>query len=255
MSSERAALDLDLWRSWDRGGRTPELMEPLLDQFTPLLESQVRRYVGHVNIPDSALRAEFEDQFAKAARSFDPNRGVQLSTHVVNHLRGARRFVVQHQNMGRIPEHQINKIHQLTSAVHELQDELGRVPDHYALASRLNWSPTQIKRLRSGLRKDLLSSQFQASVGVLTPSRWETLKMLLPAELGERQKFVFKHTVGLPGAPILRAQEIARRLKVSPATVSKDRADIAKKLERYLTPTSLSPTPHLLEYDGGEEDD
>ena len=128
--SERADQDLELWRKWQAGGRKPQDLEPLLDRFEPVIQSHLRQYAGHVNVPEPAIRADLENRFVQAVRSFDPSKGAQLATHVNWHLKGVHGFVAQHQNLGRIPEGQISKIRELTAAVHTLQDQLGRVPDN-----------------------------------------------------------------------------------------------------------------------------
>lgn len=231
--SSRADQDFYLWKQWDTQGRRPEAMEPLLDAFEPLLQSHLRRYAGKVNIPDATLRADLENRFAKALKGYDPSRGTQLSTHVNWHLKGLHGFVTQHQNLARIPESQISRIRELTTVTNQMQEALGKVPDDVALASRMNWSPTQVKKLRRSLRKDLQSTAFEVPVGTVTPSRWEDIKGLLPEELSKREQFVFKHTTGSGGARILQAQDIARRLGVSNAAVSRDRENIARRIESY----------------------
>lgn len=230
--SEQAGQDLELWRKWQAGGRKPTDLEPLLDQFEPVIQSQLRRYAGHVNVPEPAIRADLENRFVQAARTYDPDRGAQLATHVNWHLKGVHGFVAQHQNLGRIPESQIPRIRELTSAVHTLQDQLGRVPDNAALASRLNWSPTQVAKLRRSLRKDLLAPALQVPVGSIIPSAWEALKALLPAELAPKEKFVFQHTTGAGGATIMQAQQMAKKLHVSNAAISRIRARIADTIEQ-----------------------
>lgn len=255
MATGTSQQDLETWSAWDRSGRTPDAMEPLLDRFEPMIEQHYRRYAGHVNIPDVAVRADLENRFAQAVRSYRPEMGTQLGTHVWTHLKGVHRFVTQHQNMARIPENQVGRIGQMTAAVHELQEDLGRVPDNVALASRMNWSPTQVKRLRRSLRRDLSSAQFQTPVGTIMPSRWEAIKRLLPAELTPEQKFVFQHTTGAGGSPILQAQEIARRLRKSNAAVSRIRADIANRLEQYGVLSPAAPIMPLTPGDFGDGED
>lgn len=252
--TERASQDLDLWKAWQAGGRKPDDLEPLMDRFEPVLQSHLRRYAGHVNIPTPAIQADLENRFVQAVRSFDPGRGAQLATHVNWHLKGVHGFVTQHQNLARIPENQLSRIREMTSAIHNLQDDLGKVPDNAALASRLKWSPTQVAKLRRSLRKDLLTSGFQVPVGVLEPSRWESIKSLLPAELDKKEKFVFEHTTGAGGAPIMQAQEMAKRLNVSNASISRMRAEIAKKIENYGQIGSI-PSGQLSPFEPDREED
>lgn len=234
--TEKAEKDLVLWRQWDTGGQKSGDLEPLLDAFEPVINSHLRRYAGHVNIPEPTIHADLENRFVRALQTFDPNRGAQLATHVNWHLKGVHGFVAQHQNIARIPEHQLSKIKDLTAAVHEAQEELGKVPDNAVLASRLNWSPTQVKKLRRSLRKDLLAPAFQVPIGGIVPSRWEEMKSLLPAELSPKEKFVFEHTLGIGKKPVIKAIDMAKRLHTSNAGISRLRSAVAKKIEMYGAP-------------------
>jgi len=242
----RSDQDFELWKRWKDRGEKPDDMEPLLDQFEPMIGQQLGRYAGKVNIPDTAIRADLENRFVTAVRTYDPNRGTQLGTHVGWHLKGVHRFVTKNQNLGRIPENQISRIGELTAATHILQDELGKVPDNAAVAAKMKWSPAQVKKLRRALRKDLLTTGFEAPVGSITPSRWDAVQHLIPSELDEREQYIFRHTTGAGGAKVMQAQEIAKRLGVSNAAVSRARAAVAKKIEQYSPlqaqlPSGLTP--------------
>ena len=46
-------------------------------------------------------------------------------------------------------------------------------------------------------------------------------------------KVVFAHTVGYKGAPILTGQQLAEKLKVSPARVQALRTEVAGQMQRY----------------------
>lgn len=226
--SSRSDIDLSLWRQWDLGGRRPDDMEPLLDQFEPVIQSHLHKYTGKVNIPTPSIRADLENRFAQALGTFDPNKGVQLSTHVNWNLKGTHGFIVQNQNIGRIPENQIARLREYTTTVGQLQEDLGKMPDDTVVASKMHWSPTQVKRLRRSLRKDLSTSNFEVPIGGVTPTRWDAIKQLLPSELSPQERFVFKHTVG---SKPMQAQAMARALRVSNAAVSRIRARVAKRIE------------------------
>jgi hypothetical protein len=255
--TERADQDLVLWRQWDAQGRKPDDLEPLLDKFEPVIHTQLRRYAGHVNVPEPTIHADLENRFIQALQSFDPNRGAQLATHVNWHLKGVHGFVAQHQNIARIPENQLSRIKDLTAAIHEAQEELGKVPDNAALASKLHWSPTQVGKLRRSLRKDLLAPQFEVPIGAIAPSRWESMKSLLPAELSPQEKFVFEHTTGAGGAPIMQAQQMAKKLRMSNAGISRLRASVAKRLESYgvTGPVGVRAITAFGDTDGESEED
>ena len=71
-----------------------------------------------------------------------------------------------------------------------------------------------------------------------------------PTELMQvTQMFVFKHTTGAGGARVLQAQDIAKKLHTSNASISRIRADLASKLEQYGV---LAPASHVLPEAGGQ---
>lgn len=255
MTTDRSQKDLDLWQHWTSGGRKPDDLEPLLDQFEPVLQSHLRQYSGKVNIPEPTIRADLENRFAKAVKTYDPGKGTQLATHVNWHLRGTHGFIVQNQNLGRIPENQVSKIRQYVTTSHQLQERLGGLPDDVAVASKMNWSPTQVKKLRRGMRRDLTTAAFDVPIGGVTPSRWNEIKELLPGELDDKEKYVFRHTVGVGGAKLIPAQDMAKHLGVSGAAISRARAAVARKLEKYI-PSGI-PMGRLVPSmgDGDEEGD
>src|SRR5258708_3691297 len=84
---ETQKAELDLWHHWNNNGRKPKNLKPLMDSFKPLLEKQSRVWKNKVEIPTSAIDAEFKRHAVDACKTYDPNRGVLLSTWVQGRLR------------------------------------------------------------------------------------------------------------------------------------------------------------------------
>lgn len=227
--------DLQLWRSWEEGGKKPDDLEPLLSNLDPLINSHVSIYSGKVNIPPDALQAKAEELALQAINSYDPGHGTQLSTHVAWHLRGLNRFATQYQNPARIPQHQTHKIQELLSARDKYISDFGRPPTDYVLAKKLRWSPRQVSSLQKGLtRKALDPGLFQVGdPRTYQPSRVMEVLSLLPKQLKGREKKVFEGTYGL-GQPERTTTQMARQLHTSPATISRIKKRIAGTIQQYL---------------------
>jgi len=231
-----AAEDLHLWQSWVDGGHQPDDLEPLLHKLDPLIHSQVSVYAGQVNIPPDALQAKAEELTMHSLRTFDPRKETQLSTHVFWGLRGLNRYVASYQNPARIPQHQTHKIQELLAARDTLTSELGRPPTDYALARKMNWSPTQVHKLQEGLKRKALDPNLfpTGDPRSYQPSRLAEVMDLLPPELDTKQKFVFESTYGVGGSPQLTSTQMAKRLKISPASLSRLKKGIANTIQKYL---------------------
>lgn len=235
MAGEVAQHDLDLWHVWNKGGRHPDDLEPLLLRLDPLISHQVHQYEGKVNIPPEALRSKAEDLAIHGITTFEPGKEVQLSTHVAWQLRGLNRFVTTYQNPARIPQHQIHHIQDLLAIRDKMTGELGRPPTDYALARKMHWSPRQVASLQKGLTRRVLDPELFAlnDPRSFTPSRFQEVLDLLPSQLNPREKFVLQSTYGV-GQPERTPTQIARKLNVSPATVSRLRKSVADQITHYL---------------------
>jgi len=233
--SDKKAREIEMWRKWKAGGMRPEDLQPLLRSFRPLIQSKVNVYKGKVKmIPDSAIEAEFQLRFVEALRSYDPSKGSALSTYVYRYLDKAKRFIVENQNIGRIPENRIYKIKQFTTARDELADELGRPPTVKDLKQRLGWPEKELDRMESELRNDLMTQGFEEDPYALVPSKSEEVLRLFKYELSGKEKDVYEHLTGYGKPQITSTAQIAKKVGIPDYQVSRIKNSIQKKLKRYL---------------------
>ena len=226
--------ELELWRAWKDGGMKSEDLKPLLKSFKPMIRSKVNVYKGKVKmIPDSAIESEFQLRFVDALRSYNPDKG-SLGTYVYRYLDKAKRFIVENQNIGRIPENRIYKIKLFTNARDELSEELGRPPTTKELSGRLRWSLAETDRMESELRNDLVAQGFEEDPYTFTPSKSEEVLRLFKYELTGNERAVYEHLTGLGRKKITSTGEIAKELGMPDYRVSRLKTAIHKKLKRYL---------------------
>lgn len=229
--------DYELWVEWQESGKRPDKLKPLLDQLKPLIESRQAQFRQLESIPQSAVKAELHRQTLKALETYDPSRNVPLSVHVYNNLKGANKFVYDYQNIGRIPAARARKVGDFQSAFKELEEQLGRPPTSVELADKLGWPISEVSRMTTQLRRDLLpiegSSAEQVTSNMIPPVR--EVMDLLPYELDPFEQAVYEYTFGYGGKPVLETKDIAKVLKTSSAKVYRAKTNIAKKMDSYLS--------------------
>lgn len=232
-AADRAEKDMQLWNQWQQGGKKPEDLEPLMKQIDPLVRRASNVYAGKVNIPKSAIHAEFQIQAMNAFNTFNPNRGASLGTHVTWQLKKGKRFISTYQNIGRIPETRIHSITTFKNARDELQDQLGREPAAHEIADRLKWPVNQVSAMELELRKEVPTSTLQADMSSIKPSREAEVLRLIQYDLSPEEKVVYEHLLGVNGKPQLKPGEIAMRLNMSPSKVSRIKDSIGSKVKKY----------------------
>ena len=229
----RAQKDFELWDQWKQGGKQETDMNNLLKQMDPLIRRASNVYSGKVNIPKSAIRAEFQIQAIKAFDKYDPNRGAALGTYLTWQLKKGKRFISTYQNLGRIPETRIHHITTFQNERDRLQDKLGREPSAMEIADRLKWPVTQVTAMEQELRKEVPMSTLQGDMTSIKPSKEAEMIRLLQYELAPQEKLVYEYLLGINGKPQLKPGQIASKLNMTPSKVSRIKTSIGDKAQRY----------------------
>lgn len=230
----RAKKDLELWQKWNDGGKKEDDLEDLMKQMDPLIRKQTNVYAGKVNIPSSAIRAEFQIQAMKAFNTYDPKRGAQLNTHLNWQLKRGKRFITTYQNIGRIPETRAYKITEFQNTRDALSDRLGREPSAHELADKLKWPINQVTSMELDLRREVPTSALQADASSLKPSKEAEVIRLLQYDLTSQEKLVYEYLLGLNGKPQLKPGQISRKMNIPASKVSRIKNSIGKKASKYI---------------------
>jgi DNA-directed RNA polymerase specialized sigma subunit len=231
--------EVAMWRAWkssgpDRKSRSPKALQPLLKSFRPLINSRISVYRGKLKmVPDSTIEAEFNLRFVDALESYDPAKG-SLGTYVYRYLDKAKRFIVENQNIGRIPENRAYKIRLYTSTRDDLADDLGRIPTEKELADQLGWDGAEVARMDSELRNDLVSQGFEEDPYSFTPSEEEETLRLFKYELVGEEREVYERLTGLGRPQVTSTGEIAKQMGIPDYKVSRIKQTIQGKLKRYI---------------------
>lgn len=226
-----SAADLDLWHQHRKGDR--EATNKLLGRLSPHIDSRVSLY-RDVPIPQPAIRGYATRVALHALDTYDPKAGAALPTHVVNRLQRVSRFVNQHKNVARIPEHRVLRVGTYQSVHSSLQAQLGRHPSVEELADELGWTHREVQTMGRSLRSDLAASMMPDSVEGRIKGRGTETMHFVRGGLTPQEKEAFDHLWGFGGKPQLSVADIARRTGLSTDRVYRLRRESAQEIQRNL---------------------
>jgi DNA-directed RNA polymerase specialized sigma subunit len=234
-ASTVAKKDVQMWHEWNNNGRTTEDSEKLLKQVDPVIRRATNVYSGKVNIPKTAIRAEFQIQALKAFEKYDPNKGVQLNTFLTGQLKSGQRFITTYQNVGHIPETRIYKITEFNTAKDVLKDKLGREPSAIEMADHLKWPIREVSALElETSRREIPLSTLEADMSSIKPSEEAETLRLLQYDLDPEERAVYEYLVGMNGKPQLSPGQISQKMGISQSKISRIRTNISNKAQRYM---------------------
>ena len=232
--TERSDRDLQLWHEWDKGGRQPKDLAPLLGAFRPMIKYHTNQYSNNVEIPPAAIQAEFTKQFVQAVKTYNPSRGAALGSWVGLQMKKGQRWIIQRQNTVRIAENIATKITDYNNTITQLTTSLGRPPNDLEIAEKMGLTVMAVGRIRKQQRKDLIGSSFLQDPSNNAYSEEKAILKMLPYDLTPDELFVYEHLRGLNGKKVLAGADIAKKMGVSPSKISRLRAQIDKKARVYL---------------------
>lgn len=221
--------EIDLWHNWNNNGRKPDDLTPLYQSLKPVVNKAVSNWAGRVPVPTSAIQAEMHKQFVNAVKTFQPGKSA-LNTWVTNNLRKGGRFIKNYQNIGRIPENQIDKIEPYKRAKQELYDKFGHEPDTSSIAEHMGVPLRKIQQLEKENRQDLAASKFNEGdpAEIHAPKELEAIS-LIQYDLTPEERIVYEHTFGMNGKKMLKPGEIAEKTGIHASKVSRIRKKLKDK--------------------------
>lgn len=234
------ATELDLWKKWKKSGEKPEHLDPILKSMSRVLYKRANEAgKGRVEVPSAAIDFDHKQQAVKALRSFDPSKGVKLTTWVTTNLKKSTRFIHNTQNLARITEPLAMKIGTFKAVKADLTERLGHEPDDHSMHEALvphGYSMKDIKRLNKEIRKSYVSGQGgldDVQSALNSSPDVEVIHLVIP-QLTKSELAVHEYTFGLNGKAKLNPGAIAKKLKMDNSKVAKLRSSLWKKMEPHL---------------------
>ena len=228
--------EIGIWKKWKHSGDT-QFANQLLKSMDPFLQSYVNKYSG-APLPRPAIESQARLLALKAFSTYKPNMGAQLNTHVGHELKHLHRYVLEYQNIGKIPENRGIAISKFKNIKSHLNEKLNRDPTVLELADELQWSPAEVGRMQSELRADLTINQgkeeaFFDSQYNLTDTSRDMVEFVYWSSSPEEQK-VMGYWFGLGGNPKLSMEDMAKKLHKTPEEIKEISKRIAQKVKESM---------------------
>jgi DNA-directed RNA polymerase sigma subunit (sigma70/sigma32) len=228
--------EINIWKKWHRT-KDPSYANQLLTSMDPFLQSYVNKYSA-APLPRPAIESQARLLALKAFSTFKPTMGTQLNTHVGHELKHLHRYVLEYQNVGKIPENRGIAISKFKNIKSHLTEQLNREPTVLELADELQWSPAEVGRMQSELRADLTINQgkeeaFFDSQYNLTDTSRDIVEFVYWSSSPEEQK-IMEYWFGLGGTPKLSIEEMAKKLHKTPEEVKEISKRIAQRVKESM---------------------
>lgn len=247
VAADRENADMQAFETW-RGQPSKQNLSVLMRRFEPTFNQRASLSGWRAPaVPEAAFKADLHKNALQAFKTFDPDRGAQLRTHVNNLLKRSQRFNAKYQNMAFIPEEKsslITPIQQATDFLHQEHDEqptdvqvaryLSQNEDMLPKRVRGKMTAGLVKTVRDYQIKDIPGEAFDPDPGSSTMSlQRETLDLLRPALVGDEQ-IVFDYMFGKNGKPKVESTgQIATRMGKSPSQISRLKKRIEATFKKY----------------------
>lgn len=228
--------EITIWKKWQKTN-DPQFANQLLKSMDPFLQSYVNRYTG-APLPRPAIESQARLLALKAFGTYNPKMGTQLNTHVGHELKHLHRYVLEYQNVGKIPENRGIAISKFKNIKSHLTEDLGREPTVIELADALQWSPAEVERMQSELRADLTVNQgkeeafFDTQYNLTDTSR-DMVEYIYWSSSPEEQK-VIEYWFGIAGNPKLTIDEMARKMHRTPEEIKEISKRIAQRVKENM---------------------
>ena len=230
---DKSLIEDDLvepYEAWSKDP-TPENSQTLLRAVEPSIRSAVKAHVGDDN-PLVMGRAKIIA--LNAMKNYNP-KGARISTYLSRQLQGIKRHNRNQLSGVRVPENVQLQRAKIQEEANQFEIEYGREPTYDELSRQLHMPIKKVQRIMSA-NTGLSESQIQDAngdvyqPGVNSQAEDSISVNLLYEDESEINKLIMEYTLGMYGQPVLKNQDIARKLGISPGAVSQRKKLIQERL-------------------------
>lgn len=208
---------------------TPENLGKVLREMDPIVTQEVYRYAG----PKPLLRARARVLTAAAVRSYDPTRGVPLGAHIRMQLKPLSRYGANLRPM-KVSESLVSRAAELATHRDHLSRQLHRDPTDEELADFTGLSVDKVKLYQQQVPAytsesrlvDPEGDEFLPEHGLTSHTSEAAEAVYQSLQPDDRKLYDWRTRQSKP----LPVTEVAKRLKISPASVSQRSNSIAQRI-------------------------
>ena len=229
---------VDFYTQW-KTQQTPQNLRAVVRDLDPVINRSLHQY-AKVQTPVVRQRARL--MAADAVRSFDPDAGASLSTHVQRQLQRLQRETPNIVDPLPMPERMRRDSATVINAISEAGDVLGSEISDEQVAELTGLPIPRVTKVRRLMRQGISESAYLEGMGeddeaqdhvVFTSNPYDEWVNAVYHDLSEIDRVIMSYRTGFRGAPTLSNQEIAKRLKMTPGAVTQRANRIQTKLDQF----------------------
>lgn len=212
-----------------------ETMTAIVRELKPLINSEINKYSGS----NTVLRTKARALAIKAVKSYDPTAGAKLTSWVTSQMRPLIRYSRYINNPSQTSELAIRQGAEIAAARDELSHDTGIDPTDEQLADYTGLSTKRIGLVRKMTPASVTTGRIEDSSGdseggptliglAGDPSEgmYKSLELVRDS-LSDRDKSILDYKTGYNGKQRLDNKSIAKRLGVTPSSVTQRSKSIA----------------------------
>lgn len=243
----REGKEVELWQRWKQEGQQDKHLIPLMTSMEPLVRAKARAYAAGYGgaLPKGAVEAKLRQYMLKGIKSYDPEGGAKLKTHVFTQFQRYSEDAAKGRNFARMSKSDTQNFQEYQNALNELRVVHGREPSAQELQHHLQWPGTsglnQVTRMQRSIRKELFTGMDpnRSDMDMHEPSQIRTIISMAPSLLNEEENKVLQamYPKGQLSTKDFDANHIATKTGLRPDRVYRVRSRIFEKLKPYLDKT------------------
>lgn len=220
-----AMIAYDAWRK----NPNPDTLGSVIHAHLPDIRKNLMIYKG--SLAPELLESEGKKLAIQAIKSYNPQAGASLKTHIVNHLQRLHRITQSRARAFRMPEELQQQVSNYQDVYSELSEELGREPTVSEISHKMKWPIAKVQRLRKQFVSELPEGAQSYEAGLQSNMPLDDRLVYVYHDLAPRDQLIFEHLTGFGGRPLKKKSEIAKILGVSPAVITQRSVHIHNKIK------------------------
>ena len=215
------------WQNWKRKPG-PESMAKVLNSVRPIINKSVSKFPKYNS---AILGGEAKRLAIGAIKTFDPDRGASLPTHIYGHLKSLGRFASDVGPAVRKSRLERDRTSEYLGAVRDLTEINNREPSDDELRDRLLVDRKTLSKMRLAASGEVAESQLD-----YLPSQEEEDPRVgmwtnyVYHDLDSTGKLIMDYKLGRNGRPMLGTEAAAAKLGMNPDYLNRRAGEISKRI-------------------------